>query len=630
VRRKSSLVLNEEPLTENRVERRGKKWCVVHGHPKKAGSKTDKPEGSIIKCFDTKKEADAMHRAIMAQSNQNQYTRITFNFKADKARIRHDTMNGRDHLVVPCVMMTEGVHHGSMGPLFYPEDELNKTPGVWNMKPVVVYHPQLNGQGISACDPDIITRQGIGVLMNTRYDKGLKTECWLEEDKTQAVDDRVLEALEAGTMMEVSTGLFTDHDNTEGEWNGEKYTAVARNYRPDHLAILPDLKGACSIEDGAGLLRNAQEAADEGTSESLQALGEAVVSLARGKGRGVGGPRQGDGGTDTCVCPKCGATAKHERGTPCTNMTCPKCGAKMVGSSSVKNAIRAFQEALSNEMSHSDLRAVLEGKVGGGLLDSDTWVTVVYDDYFIYEKQGQTYYQEYEVKEEEVKLLGVRQEATKQTTYKLADGNVVGNDVVRNSKEDGMDKEKVVNGLIENEESPWTEEDRDMLMGLADEKLTAIVGNEKKEEEEEPEKKAPEAPTKNAKPEKKEEEKPKEQPAANEEKEVTVDEYIANAPEGMRDVLKSGLAAHQAEKAQLIEKIRANERNPFTQEQLESKDLDELKGLAQLAEVPQAPIVPARPSFAGQAPVPAANKASKGEEPLEAPTMNFGDPENKD
>lgn len=39
-------------------------WAVVHGHPKKEGSKTDKPEGAIIHKFDTKKEAEAMHAAI--------------------------------------------------------------------------------------------------------------------------------------------------------------------------------------------------------------------------------------------------------------------------------------------------------------------------------------------------------------------------------------------------------------------------------------------------------------------------------------------------------------------------------------------------------------------------------------
>ena len=40
---------------------------------------------------------------------------------------------------------------------------------------------------------------------------------------------------------------------------------------------------------------------------------------------------QGDGGTDTCVCPKCGYKAEHDRGTPCNETDCPECGATMVG-----------------------------------------------------------------------------------------------------------------------------------------------------------------------------------------------------------------------------------------------------------------------------------------------------------
>lgn len=50
-----------------------------------------------------------------------------------------------------------------------------------------------------------------------------------------------------------------------------------------------------------------------------------------GEGQGVGLPRRGEGGRDICRCPKCGATAKHERGIPCTQQKCPKCGSPMTG-----------------------------------------------------------------------------------------------------------------------------------------------------------------------------------------------------------------------------------------------------------------------------------------------------------
>ena len=54
---------------------------------------------------------------------------------------------------------------------------------------------------------------------------------------------------------------------------------------------------------------------------------------ARGQGQGQGGPRQGDGGADKCVCPKCGYTTSHVKGKPCNTKKCPKCGVALVGKS---------------------------------------------------------------------------------------------------------------------------------------------------------------------------------------------------------------------------------------------------------------------------------------------------------
>lgn len=53
------------------IEKRGKCVCVIHAHPKKKGSKTDKEAGTPIKCFCGKdpktnmKKAQAMHYAIV-------------------------------------------------------------------------------------------------------------------------------------------------------------------------------------------------------------------------------------------------------------------------------------------------------------------------------------------------------------------------------------------------------------------------------------------------------------------------------------------------------------------------------------------------------------------------------------
>ena len=157
-------------------------------------------------------------------------------------KVRHDTMEGRDFLVAPMSMITEGVHAGSEGPLLYKNEELSDNPQIWNGKPVVVYHPS---GGKSANDPDLWTNHKVGVIMNTRMDTvtvnkkkvpALLAEAWLEPDRMQAVDERVAESIEAGKMMEVSTGLFTDNESADegAEWNGEAYDALVHNMRPDH------------------------------------------------------------------------------------------------------------------------------------------------------------------------------------------------------------------------------------------------------------------------------------------------------------------------------------------------------------------------------------------------------------
>lgn len=171
---------------------------------------------------------------------------------------RYDTLEGRQHIVVPVVMITRGVHNGSAGPLLYRDEDLQASVAAWNMRPVVVYHPQApDGSGKSALDPLVANTQKIGVLLNTKYEDGkLKAEAWLEEDRVRFVDSRVLDAIVANKVMEVSTGLFTQAIPSEGvSDDGKTYSFIATNYQPDHLAVLPDQVGACSIEDGAGLLR---------------------------------------------------------------------------------------------------------------------------------------------------------------------------------------------------------------------------------------------------------------------------------------------------------------------------------------------------------------------------------------
>lgn len=181
--------------------------------------------------------------------------------------VREESLDEIDYWVFPAVMMKEAVLNGSHGALFYPGEEIAKTQEAWDHKPLLVEHPfttNAKGEKVTSLstNKNVLTRQKIGFIMNTSYDESdrkLKTECWADKKKV-AKHPKVHAILSTGEgMLEVSTGVYTDDipiNNAEGsataEYEGKRYEATAVNYRPDHLALLPDQKGACSIADGAG------------------------------------------------------------------------------------------------------------------------------------------------------------------------------------------------------------------------------------------------------------------------------------------------------------------------------------------------------------------------------------------
>lgn len=171
---------------------------------------------------------------------------------------RKATLNGRTHYVVPVAMIAPGVLNGSRGALYYPPEEIRKNFDAWNGMPLVVTHPVVNGKPVSARTPSQLEKS-VGVVLNAKINHHgkLMAEAWFDVDKTREVDARIISRIERGEQIELSTGLFTDNipvsNEEEAVYNGKKYTHVAKNYRPDHLAILPDETGACSLKDGCGV-----------------------------------------------------------------------------------------------------------------------------------------------------------------------------------------------------------------------------------------------------------------------------------------------------------------------------------------------------------------------------------------
>jgi len=237
------------------TDKQKKQWVAIANSARKRcienGGSEKVCDASAIKQANGAVQTDMSNYAYYIQSN---------NYS-----IRSETYQGKRNLVMPAVMMVEGVHNGSHGPILHTKEELEKFPEAWNGIPVMIQHPEKDGHSISANSPDLIDSLAVGRVYNTLVEDGkLKGEVWLDEEKLKQVSPLAYGYIMQQHPLDVSVGVFTDDDFSQtGEWNGEKYSAVARNYRPDHLALLPGGKGACSWEDGCGIRTNQADLTQE-------------------------------------------------------------------------------------------------------------------------------------------------------------------------------------------------------------------------------------------------------------------------------------------------------------------------------------------------------------------------------
>jgi hypothetical protein len=163
--------------------------------------------------------------------------------------------DGVQYVVVPVTMIVEGVLNNA----FYSKEELSRNVNQWNGKPLPLGHPtDEDGRFIMANTPEVVKKLSVGQVWNTKFlvDDGvgmLKGEAWINIDKATELAPELMKRIENSEKIEVSTGLFTDAVLNPGIFNGESYEWVVSNFRPDHLAILVDETGACSVKDGCGL-----------------------------------------------------------------------------------------------------------------------------------------------------------------------------------------------------------------------------------------------------------------------------------------------------------------------------------------------------------------------------------------
>jgi hypothetical protein len=324
--------------------------------------------------------------------------------------------------VVPVVMMVEGVHHGSHGPLLHKIDELGKIPASWDGIPVVIDHPENNeGTPISANSPEVIDSRTVGRVYNTNVDGSkLRAEAWLDEDKLNSIAPEILEDIINNKLIEVSVGVFSEEIEEEGTWNGEEYKAIASNYRPDHLAILTEFVGACSCEDGCGLRNNKQNDMVHVSIEGKLSGRDLVIEL----------NRQG-------------------------------LATRAIGN----HADAGYKEKL--DAVYSAFRAV-DGD------EAYSYLEEMFDTYVIFSKSSKgvtkMYKQDYSFESGKLELTGNPVEVHRKVEY-------VTNNLSTNKKEVKMSKEcapcikEKVDALIANSQGRWTENDREFLQTLSEDQL---------------------------------------------------------------------------------------------------------------------------------------------------------------
>jgi len=208
-------------------------------------------------------------------------------------KIRRETWEGREHLVVPVVALVEGAVRAmnAKGFEMVRAEKFGVAPFAWDGRPLMAGHPVAGKTPISANDPRVLARS-FGRVHNTRLDnKRLCMEAWIDVEKARSMPEsaRVLERCEAhergeagAKPIEVSVGAGVTIKDESGTWGDRAFRGAWDVIMPDHLALLAeDQVGACSVAMGCGALRAAM-LTEDGEIRSLE--GEEIEVALRSLG----------------------------------------------------------------------------------------------------------------------------------------------------------------------------------------------------------------------------------------------------------------------------------------------------------------------------------------------------------
>lgn len=465
--------------------------------------------------------------------------RVQARFNADQGETQ--TFMGREYYVVPVVMLVEGVLQGvtAAEPELALMEEVGKVPQGWDGRPLVMNHPQVDGEYVSANSPNVLTDYQIGHIFGTVVDgENLVSNAWFDTARIQEVGgeaEQTLERVQNGEVVEVSTGLFAEMRKRKGKHKGKAYAAVWANVVPDHLAVLSEgTIGACSIEDGCGVPRlneeqpvvaaNCAEACSCGGSSMPQAVTTAQTPATAITGGGTGA---------IVITPQAVQTPLPQKGN--------------------RDISRLLSNALPKGITDSDARKVLRRALQE--IYTYAWLMAVNEDFIVYEEFDPLTYAY----------------KTCQLFYNMADdttvewvGEPIEVHILMN-----IVPVKIVGTEQRNSETGDSAAETPAAGAPSDQAGADMKGNEMADQANT---QTPANPT-----------------PATPEVFSTVDALLERASPEVKAQVNAALAAQAARKAEVVQKIlEAGDRCKFSEAQLNSMALDVLEGLAVLAEAPAA------------------------------------------
>jgi len=447
--------------------------------------------------------------------------------------LRTAVFHGREHLVVPVVALVEGVLHASNSdsPELVLAEEFSKFPSGWNGEPVVLNHPQdeESGHMLSANSPEILEKYQLGTIFGTTVEKKqLRMNAYIDVARAANLGEKaqnLLQKIEENGTIEISVGCFLEAENSSGVYNGQRYARVWRNIVPDHLAFLEEGSiGACSNEAGCGA-----------------GISRAAVHVVTKEGFTLEGEPMAENKEDEKVVPR----SLRER----IRDTFKFVVGKSVEDVSDNDLRRTLDKALrSTEPAYYGIDSVFpaDNLVIFSSMPDEKWIT---------------YSRRYEVGEDgKVTFSGEKAEVEPVTRFEpvaaeesptaASCGCGGKKEVSAEGAEGGIKVHKNaerITALIANPKTPWTEQDREYLQSVTDERLATLENHAEPKKEE---------PVVAAKAETKLEDLPKEWQAA----------------------IRSAEEAERKTRGTLIEKL-ATAQKGFSKEDLDGMSFEQLQKL---------------------------------------------------